>query len=49
MKKEYQRIRAWAKQEGAEILFADESGDRSDFHAGTTGPPIGQTPRALGA
>ncbi|MGH9778358.1 MAG: IS630 family transposase [Candidatus Acidiferrales bacterium] len=44
VKKEYPKIRAWAKREGAEILFADESGVRSDFHAGTTWAPIGQTP-----
>jgi transposase len=44
VKKEYPRIRAWAKRQGAEILFADESGVRSDFHAGTTWAPIGQTP-----
>ena len=44
VKTEYPKIRAQAKREGAEILFADESGIRSDFHAGTTWAPIGQTP-----
>jgi transposase len=44
VKREYPRIRAQAKREGAEIFFADESGIRSDFHAGTTWAPIGQTP-----
>ena len=44
VKREYPRIRAWAKRERAEIFFADESGVRSDFHAGSTWAPIGQTP-----
>jgi len=44
VKKQYPKIRAWAKRQGAEIFFADESGVRSDFHAGTTWAPIGQTP-----
>src|ERR687897_2519310 len=44
VKTEYPRIRAQANREGAEIFFADESGIRSDFHAGTTWAPIGQTP-----
>lgn len=33
-----------AKRENAEIWFADESGLRSDYHAGTTWAAIGQTP-----
>ncbi len=41
---EFPAIQAQAKQEGASILFADESAVRSDFHAGTTWAPIGQTP-----
>jgi transposase len=47
---EYPRIRAEAKREGAEIFFEDESGVRSDFHAGTTWAPKGKTPivRATG-
>ena len=44
VKREYPKIRAQAKREGAEVFFADESGIRSDFHAGTTWAPIGQTP-----
>lgn len=44
VKTEYPRIRAQANREGAEIFFADESGIRSDFHAGTTWAPIGRTP-----
>lgn len=44
LKKEYPRIRAQAKREGAEIFFEDESGVRSDFHAGTTWGIKGQTP-----
>lgn len=42
--REYPRIRARAKREGAEIFFGDESGVRSDFHAGTTWAPRGKTP-----
>jgi transposase len=42
--REYPRIRAWAKREGAQIFFGDESGVRSDFHAGTTWAPRGKTP-----
>lgn len=44
VEQDYPRIRAWAKREGAEIFFGDESGVRSDFHAGTTGAPRGKTP-----
>ena len=44
IKTEYPKIRAQANREGAEIFFADESGIRSDFHAGTTWAPIGRTP-----
>lgn len=44
VKREYPKIRAQANRERAEIFFADESGIRSDFHAGTTWAPIGQTP-----
>ena len=44
IKTEYPKIRAQAKRDRAEILFADESGIRSDFHSGTTWAPIGQTP-----
>jgi len=44
LKREYPRIRAWAKREGAEIFFEDESGVRSDFHGGTTWALKGKTP-----
>lgn len=41
---DYPAIQALAKREGATIWFADEAGIRSDFHAGTTWAPKGQTP-----
>lgn len=41
---EYPKIAARAKREGALIFFADESGIRSDYHAGTTWGIKGQTP-----
>ena len=41
---EYPKIAARAKKEKAVIFFADESGIRSDHHAGTAWAPIGQTP-----
>lgn len=44
LKKEYPRIRAQAKRDGAEIFFEDESGVRSDFHSGTTWGVKGNTP-----
>lgn len=49
--REYPKIAARAKREHAVIFFADESGIRSDHHAGTTWAPIGQTPvvKATGA
>jgi len=40
----YPAIRAQARQEGARIYFADESGMRSDYHTGTTCAPVGETP-----
>jgi transposase len=48
---EYPAIAARAKREGALIFFADESGIRSDHHAGTTWAPAGKTPviKATGA
>jgi transposase len=48
---EYPKIAARAKREGALVFFADESGIRSDYHAGTTWAPVGQTPvvKATGA
>lgn len=41
---EYPRIRGEAAQVGGTIYFADEAGVRSDYHAGTTWAPVGQTP-----
>jgi transposase len=41
---EYPAIRERAAQVGATIYFADEAGVRSDYHAGTTWAPVGQTP-----
>jgi transposase len=41
---EYPAIRAEAAKIGATVYFADEAGIRSDYHAGTTWAPVGQTP-----
>jgi transposase len=41
---EFPKIREQARDEGAEIYFGDESGVRTDHHAGTTWAPVGQTP-----
>ena len=41
---EFPRLQAEAKQAGALIYFADEAGIRSDYHAGTTWAPCGETP-----
>ena len=41
---EFPQIQKRAKKEGATIYFQDESGIRSDFHAGTTWAPKGKTP-----
>jgi transposase len=41
---DFPAIRAQAKAEGATVYFADEAGIRSDYHAGTTWAPVGQTP-----
>ena len=48
---EYPAIRAEAAAVGATIYFGDEAGVRTDFHAGTTWAPVGQTPvvRTTGA
>jgi len=40
----YPQIRKLAQKISATIYFADESAVRSDYHAGTTWAPIGQTP-----
>lgn len=44
LSKEFPKIRALAKRERAAIFFGDEAGVRSDFHAGTTWAPRGETP-----
>lgn len=41
---EFPAIRREAAAVGATIWFADEAGIRSDYHAGTTWSPVGQTP-----
>jgi transposase len=41
---EFPRLQAEAKQAGALVYFADEAGIRSDYHAGTTWAPCGETP-----
>ena len=41
---EFPAIRRWAKEAGAAILFGDEAGVRSDYHAGTTWGVKGKTP-----
>lgn len=48
---EYPKLAARAKRENALIFFADESGIRSDYHAGTTWAVKGKTPvvKATGA
>jgi transposase len=48
---DFPAIRAQAKKDGATVYFADEAGLRSDYHAGTTWAPAGQTPivKATGA
>jgi len=47
---EFSRLQARAKARGALIMFADEAGMRTDYHAGTTWAPKGFTPvvRATG-
>lgn len=51
IEEEYPSIAKEAKRLGAEIWFADESGLRSDYHAGTTWGVKGKTPvvRSTGA
>ena len=46
-RQEYPAIRARAAAQGATILFADEASVRTDYHAGTTWAPIGQTPAVI--
>jgi len=44
VEEEYPKIARAAKRSGAEIWFGDESGLRSDYHAGTTWGMKGRTP-----
>ena len=44
LQEEYPKLAAQAKRLKAQIFFGDEAGIRSDFHAGTTWAPRGQTP-----
>ncbi|MDQ3153677.1 MAG: IS630 family transposase [Actinomycetota bacterium] len=48
-REEYPAIKARAVVVGATILFADEASVRTDYHAGTTWAPVGQTPVVTGA
>ena len=41
---EFPALRRWANETGAAILFGDEAGVRSDYHAGTTWGVKGKTP-----
>src|SRR3954471_928049 len=41
---DYPKIAAAAKAAGGTVLFVDEAGVRSDYHAGTTWAPVGATP-----
>src|SRR5918912_4099753 len=41
---EFPAIRERARAEGAEVYFCAEAGVRTDFPAGTTWAPVGQTP-----
>jgi transposase len=40
----YPKIKELAKRVNAKVFFGDEAGIRSDFHAGTTWAPKGETP-----
>jgi hypothetical protein len=44
----YPAIEKQARKEGAEILWGDEMGLRSDHTSGTTWSPVGQTPVVKG-
>ncbi len=48
-REEYPAIKARAAEVGARILFADEASVRTDYHAGTTWAPVGQTPVVTGS
>ncbi len=44
LEKEYPKIRSLARKEKAQIFFGDETGVRSDHHAGTKWAAKGKTP-----
>jgi transposase len=44
VERDFPKLRALAKKERAVVFFSDESGVRSDFHAGTTWGIRGKTP-----
>ena len=44
IERDFPKLRALAKKERAVVFFSDESGVRSDFHAGTTSGIRGKTP-----
>ena len=44
IERDFPKLRALAKKERAVVFFSDESGVRSDFHAGTTWGIRGKTP-----
>jgi len=44
IERDFPKLRALAKKERAVVFFSDESGVRSDFHAGTTWGIRGETP-----
>src|SRR3954451_20294958 len=45
---EYPAVAAAARAAGGTVFFVDEAGVRSDYHAGTTWAPVGQTPTVTG-
>src|SRR3712207_2955726 len=45
---DYPKIAAEARGAGGTVFFVDEAGVRSDYHAGTTWAPVGQTPTVTG-
>jgi transposase len=47
--KTFPQIQAQAKKEGALIFFADEASVRTNYHAGTTWAPVGETPVVPGS
>jgi hypothetical protein len=45
---QYATMAEQATAAGGTVFFVDEAGVRSDYHAGTTGAPVGQTPTVTG-